>query len=170
VSLNRFHVWLRKRREPGADNVGAAWYLLATWFGAGFACVAPGTVATATVLPLYWLLRLVSMPLQLAVALLVAGLSFVSANHVASDLNQNDPQIIVIDEVIGALLALLVVNSAAPMEQIMVLFAFRLLDIFKPWPINISVGGPAAFGILSDDIIAGLCAGLIVRLVAQLFQ
>jgi phosphatidylglycerophosphatase A len=145
-------------------------HLLATWFGSGFARVAPGTVATATVLPLYWLLRLISMPLQLAIALLIAGLSIVSANRVAHDLNQEDPQIIVIDEVIGALLALLIVDSAAPLEQIMALLAFRLLDIFKPWPININIGGIAGFGIVYDDVVAGLGAGLIVRLVAQILR
>jgi phosphatidylglycerophosphatase A len=170
VKFNGFHAWLRRQREPGADNAGVVLYLLATWFGAGFACVAPGTVATATVLPLYWLLRLVSMPLQLAIALLIIGLSIMSANRVASDLNQDDPQIIVIDEVSGALVALLVVSSAAPVEQIMALLVFRLLDIFKPWPINISIGGLAAFGIVYDDVVAGLGAGMIVRLVAQFFQ
>ena len=106
------------------------------------------------------------MPLQLVIVLMTVGLSVVSANRVASDLNQDDPQIIVIDEVSGALVALLVVDSAAPLEQLMVLFAFRILDIFKPWPINISIGGLAAFGIVYDDVVAGFGAGMIVRLIA----
>jgi phosphatidylglycerophosphatase A len=159
VNFNRFRFWLGKHRNPDADNVGAALHLLGT---------APGTVATATVLPLYWLLRLASMPLQLAIVLLIVGLSIVSANRVASDLDHDDPQIIVIDEVVGALLALLIVDSAAALEQIMALLVFRLLDIFKPWPINISIGGIAGFGIVYDDVVAGLGAGLIVRLVELL--
>jgi phosphatidylglycerophosphatase A len=170
MNFNGLQAWLRRQREPEADAAGAVLYLLATWFGAGFASIAPGTVATATVLPLYWLLRLVSMPLQLAVALLVMGLAIMSANRVASDLDQDDPQIIVIDEVSGALVALLVVSSAAPVEQIAALSVFRLLDIFKPWPINISISGLAAFGIVYDDVVAGLAAGTIVRLAAQFFQ
>jgi phosphatidylglycerophosphatase A len=170
MNFNGLQAWLRRQREPEADTAGTALYLLATWFGAGFASIGPGTVATATVLPFYWLLRMVSMPLQLAIAMLVTGLAIMSANRVASDLGQEDPQIIVIDEVAGALVALLIVSSGAPVEQIAVLLVFRLLDIFKPWPINISISGLAAYGIVYDDIVAGVAAGTIVRLVALFFQ
>jgi phosphatidylglycerophosphatase A len=162
VPFSRFHGWLRKER--------GLWYLLGTWFGCGYATVGPGTVATITVLPFYWWLRLSSMPLQMMVVAVVLALSIASAGWIAADLKQDDPQIIVIDEVSGALVGLLLVDSSRPGEQIAVLLLFRLLDIFKPWPINIAVGGPPAIGIVYDDVVAGIGAGLLVLLGAALFQ
>jgi phosphatidylglycerophosphatase A len=164
VRFSRFHAWLRKGRGH------TLWYLLGTWFGCGYATVGPGTVATATVLPLYWWLRLFSMSIQMAVVAVIIALSIASAGWIATDLKRDDPQIIVIDEVSGALVGLLLVNSGKSAEQIAVLFIFRLLDIFKPWPINIAVGGPAAIGIVYDDVVAGVAAGLFVLLGAPLFQ
>jgi phosphatidylglycerophosphatase A len=150
------HGWPRKQ--------GGLWYLLGTWFGCGYAPVGPGTVATATVLPLYWCLRWFSMPLQIILVAVVIALSIASAGWIATDLQQDDPQIIVIDEVSGALIGLLLVDSSGPAWQIAVLLLFRLLDISKPWPINIAVGGPAAIGIVYDDVAAGIGAGLLVLL------
>jgi phosphatidylglycerophosphatase A len=147
------------------DRTHMIWYLLATWFGTGYARIAPGTVATATVLPLYWLLRLCAMPLQWVVVLIVVGVSIWSADWVARDLDQKDPQIIVIDEVCGGLIALLLVNSGGLFEQLLALALFRLLDIFKPWPVNIRIPGPAGFDVVYDDVVAGIIAGLVVKLV-----
>ena len=144
--------------------------VISTWFGCGYATVGPGTAATITVLPLYWWLRLSSMPLQMIVVAVVLALSIASAGWIAADLKQDDPQIIVIDEVSGALVGLLLVDSSKPVEQIAVLVLFRLLDIFKPWPINVAVGGSAAIGIVYDDVAAGIGAGLLVLLGAPLFQ
>jgi phosphatidylglycerophosphatase A len=110
------------------------------------------------------------MPLQMMVVAVVIALSIASAGWIAADLKQDDPQIIVIDEVSGALVGLLLVDSSKPAEQIAVLFLFRLLDIFKPWPINVAVGGSAAIGIVYDDVAAGIGAGLLVLLGAPLFQ
>jgi phosphatidylglycerophosphatase A len=110
------------------------------------------------------------MPLQMIVVAVVLALSIASAGWIAADLKQDDPQIIVIDEVSGALVGLLLVDSSRPGEQIAVLLLFRLLDIFKPWPINIAVGGPPAIGIVYDDVVAGIGAGLLVLLGTALFQ
>jgi phosphatidylglycerophosphatase A len=163
VSFSRLHAWLLRERGH------AIGYSLGTWFGCGYAFVGPGTVATATVLPLYWGLRLLPLPIQIAVVVAIIGLSIASAAWIATDLQQEDPQIIVIDEVSGALVGLLLLNSGVTAEQIAVLLLFRLLDIFKPWPVNIAIGGPAALGIVYDDVVAGIGAGLLVGLGAPLF-
>jgi phosphatidylglycerophosphatase A len=151
--------------------VGTISYLMATWFGVGFARIAPGTIATATSLPVYWLLRALSVPTQLALVLLFIGVSVFSADRAARDLGLVDPQVVVIDEVAGTLLALLVLNSSNLIGQLSTLFLFRVLDIFKPWPISLNLWSRfPGVGIVYDDVAAGLAAGLLIRLVAQLFH
>ncbi len=169
MNRRRFQVWLQKQRSrlPG---VGTISYVLATWFGAGLSPIGPGTVATATVLPIYWAIQSVSVSLQCAIAVLIVGLSILSASRVVKDLGEDDPQIIVIDEVSGALIALILVSGATVAVQIAALLLFRLLDILKPWPINIRVGGHPAVGVVYDDVVAGIGAGLIARTVWQFGQ
>jgi phosphatidylglycerophosphatase A len=169
MNRRRFQVWLQTQRSrlPG---VGALSYVIATWFGAGLSPIGPGTVATATVLPIYWAIQSVSVPLQCAIAVLIVGLSILTASRVVKDLGEDDPQIIVIDEVSGALIALILVSGATVAVQIVALLLFRLLDILKPWPINIRVGGLPAFGVVYDDVVAGIGAGVIARAFSELGQ
>ena len=79
--------------------------------------------------------------------------------------HQEDPSQVVIDEVAGQWLALAVVPSvisvANPLWTLMVAFLmFRLFDIIKPWPINGLERLPGGWGIMADDLAAGLLAGL----------
>jgi phosphatidylglycerophosphatase A len=168
VSLDQSDAELEELRAQQADGIPAVLYVAATWFGVGRIQFAPGTIATATVLPIYWLLRFTSVPLQFAVIALVVLLSVFCAHRVAADQGQDDPQIVVIDEVAGGLIALLLVGSSSVVLQLAVLALFRVLDIFKPWPISLNLGRHAGFNIVYDDVIAGTCSGLIVWLLVQL--
>ncbi len=159
----------RTRRAGGipAALTRTAIYVAATWFGVGRIKFAPGTFATATVLPLYWLLRFEPMPLRLAMVALLVLLAIFSADWVAADQGQEDPQIIVIDEVAGGLIALLLVDGASLPWQFAVLALFRVLDIFKPWPVSLELGQHKGFKIVYDDVVAGIFSGLIIGLVAR---
>lgn len=154
----------RPRRK---SVVLAGSYLAATWFGVGYIRLGAGTIATATALPLYWLLRLEPMPLQLAVSVLIAALSVLCAHLVAADCGQDDPQTVVIDEVTGALVTLLIINSSLLWIQLFALALFRLFDIFKPWPVDVTLGRHAGFNVVSDDVIAGALSGLLMLPVAH---
>ena len=75
-----------------------------------------------------------------------------------------DPQIVVIDEVVGQWIALLLV------PQTMIWFAvsfllFRFFDILKPWPINQLQSLPGGWGIMIDDVLAGIYANIIIQLI-----
>lgn len=82
-----------------------------------------------------------------------------------------DPSYVVIDEVIGQLLTILIVSFAVELTTYifsMCFFAFRVFDILKPWPIRqieLFFDGKEKYrpaGIVIDDVIAGVLAGLIL--------
>jgi phosphatidylglycerophosphatase A len=137
-------------------------FWLATWFGIGLLRPGPGTLAALTMLPVDWLLFSVDARLYgLAVAgLVVIGIA--SSAAVARSTGEQDPQIIVVDEVAGALLALWLAGNASPWAPFVAVALFRLFDIWKPWPINrVEHLNPPGLGVMADDLCAGLAAGLI---------
>ncbi|MFO0618877.1 MAG: phosphatidylglycerophosphatase A [Polyangiaceae bacterium] len=138
--------------------------LLATWFGCGYSPVAPGTVGTLGALPLYCVLRPRGRGAVLAGALVATAVGVWASGRVAEREGVADPQIVVIDEVAGVLLAL----AFAPRSRAGVVAAvalFRALDIAKPWPIRELEALPGGWGVMMDDIAAGaLAAGGVVAL------
>jgi phosphatidylglycerophosphatase A len=141
-----------------------AW-LLATWFGCGLAPIAPGTVGTLGALPLYFLVRSHGPLAVLATAALVTVIGIWASNVVVRETGEKDPQRIVIDEAAGVLLAL----ALAPMTLGGAAFAvilFRVFDMTKPFPARQAERLPAGWGVVVDDLVAGLWAALFVRILA----
>tara|TARA_B110000444_G_scaffold98556_1_gene93460 strand:+ start:1293 stop:1766 length:474 start_codon:yes stop_codon:yes gene_type:complete len=138
-------------------------HLLAFGFGAGLSPKAPGTVGTVVAVLIY--LALPSMPLVIYTGLIV--LSFVFGiwicGKTAEDLGVHDHGGIVWDEFVGYWITMFM----APSGLVWVLLGFvlfRLLDIFKPWPIKWAdkelAGG---LGIMLDDVLAGIMAALCIQ-------
>jgi phosphatidylglycerophosphatase A len=135
--------------------------LVATAGGIGFAPVAPGTAGSALGVMLYLLTR--SWPSS-AQALMLAALIVVgtwAGTHVAHHLKQEDPGLVVIDEVAGQLATLLLldVNLAGLAVGFLL---FRLLDIVKPWPARRLEALPDGIGIMADDLMAGAYGWLLL--------
>lgn len=146
------------RRSPG----GRVARVLATWFGCGLSPVAPGTVGTIGALPLWMLVREAGPLGVLATAAVVTVVGVWSAGVVARDGGSKDPQIVVIDEVAGVLVAL----AAAPPTVLGVAAAtllFRVFDMTKPFPARRAESLPGGWGIVLDDLVAGVQAALLVR-------
>ena len=149
---------------------------IATFFGAGRLPKAPGTWGSLAALPCAWALHyLGGFPLlALATAIaLVAGL-WASGAHMAAT-GQHDPGEIVIDEVVGQWIALwplsfgLWNNGVAahvfPWPGWVGAFVFfRLFDILKPGPVGWADRQPGAFGVMMDDVIAGVFAAIVVMI------
>ena len=138
-------------------------HLLAFGFGAGLSPKAPGTAGTVVAVLIY--LALPGMPLSIYAGLIV--LSFVFGiwlcGKTAEDLGVHDHGGIVWDEFVGYWITMFM----APSGLIWVLLGFvlfRLLDIFKPWPIKWAdkelAGG---LGIMLDDVLAGIMAALCIQ-------
>jgi phosphatidylglycerophosphatase A len=130
-------------------------YLLAIWFGCGRFPKMPGTVGTLGAVPLYLLLAK-GGPLAVALGALVVTLVGVwAATQVVRRTGLDDPQIVCIDEAAGVLITL----AAAPHTWQGVLAAvvlFRVFDQFKPWPARRAEKLPEGWGVVMDDVFAGL--------------
>ena len=143
-------------------------HLLAFGFGAGLSPKAPGTMGTVVAVLIY--LVLPSMPPIIYAGLVL--LSFVFGIWIcaktAEDLGVHDHGGIVWDEFVGYWITMFM----APSGLFWVLLGFvlfRLLDIFKPWPIKWAdkelAGG---LGIMLDDVLAGIMGALCIQALAVL--
>ena len=136
-------------------------YVIATWFGCGFAPFAPGTFGSLGAIPLVLALGWFgSTPLAVVVLLLLCVVGARSAHVVAQHRHDDDPGLVVIDEVAGVLVAWLFVASGPWWIQGLAWLLFRLFDITKPGPIaTLEHTRPIGVGIMLDDLLAGLLAG-----------
>ncbi|MFU8819778.1 MAG: phosphatidylglycerophosphatase A [Desulfurivibrio sp.] len=132
--------------------------LLATGFGLGRLPKAPGTWGTLAAFPIQ-LALLTLAPLTYALALAaIFILAVVVAGMAEKILDRPDPGMVVIDEIIGMLIALIAV-PATPLAWLAAFLFFRFFDILKPWPIRlIDQRCHGGLGIVLDDILAGLYA------------
>jgi phosphatidylglycerophosphatase A len=142
--------------------------LLATFFGIGKVAPLPGTVTTALCIPLVWLLSL-SGHLAYSIACIILFLVSVWAAEVHEQIVKvHDLNEIVIDEVIGFFVAM----AFLPITWKSLLagfFIFRLLDIFKPYPISwFDKNVKGGFGVVIDDVVAGVATNLILLLFIEL--
>jgi phosphatidylglycerophosphatase A len=133
--------------------------VLGTWFWSGLLRPAPGTWGSAAAIPFAAAVALVWTPLTLipAAAILFA-IGWAAAARIARVTGLADPQVVVIDEVVGIFVTLALVPPR-PLSYLIGFLAFRLFDIAKPFPVNLAdrhVGG--GFGVMLDDLLAALYA------------
>jgi phosphatidylglycerophosphatase A len=138
--------------------------IFATFFGVGYFPLAPGTLTSAIVILLYkYMLHKLSWPAYLLMffLFLILGI-WVSSVH-SRMLEKEDPRSVVIDEAAGQLLALFLLSP----QWILCLASFllfRFFDIVKPFPIKKVETLPRGFGIMLDDVVAALYAGILINL------
>ncbi len=132
-------------------------YFLAFGLGSGLAPIAPGTAGSALGLLLFIPALYAPLPVQLGIILISFFLGVWVSDRVARHMEVKDPGGIVWDEFVGMWITLLWLPSLIWLVPAFLLF--RLFDIWKPWPVRIAderLGG--GFGIMLDDVIAGLYA------------
>ncbi|MFQ3170239.1 MAG: phosphatidylglycerophosphatase A [Oleispira sp.] len=145
-------------------------HLLAFGLGSGCAPKAPGTFGTLAAIPFWWLF-LQDVPLIPYLCVLIAGFAFgvYLCEQTSKDLGVHDHGGIVWDEWIG----LWITYIALPVgiEWILIGFAlFRFFDILKPWPIKwLDEKVHGGFGIMIDDVLAGVFALICVQGLAYIF-
>ena len=140
------------------------WKLWATFMGLGYFPFAPGTLASFAVLLGYWFVFYrISWPAYSLSIVVVFLLGARASSVYAAELGLPDPGRFVIDEACGQLLALfLVPREWIPLALGFVLF--RIFDVIKPFPIRKLENLPGGWGVMADDVGAGIAAGLIVHL------
>ena len=131
----------------------------------GFVPIAPGTAGSVAGLALFWAVRSMrSTWLEVAVLLIVTGVGVVAASAVETRYRSRDPGLVVIDEVAGMMVTLLAVPVGFTGAMVG-FFAFRLFDIFKPFPARQAERLPGGWGVMADDLVAGVYAQALLRLV-----
>ena len=136
--------------------------LVATGLGSGYSPIAPGTAGSAVGLLLFWPMRGLPGLVLVGLVLLVSAAGVAAATRVARRVGLEDPGLVVVDEVAGMWVTLLFL-PATPLVAVLGFFAFRAMDIFKPWPARDLEHLPGGWGIMADDLMAGVYANLLLR-------
>lgn len=147
----------RQLRDP--------WVFVATGLGCGFVPVAPGTVGSILGVAAWWFVLAHQDIYTRSAAVLAAFFAGVLiVDRVVKRHRPGDAPAIVLDEIVGVWFALLFV----PMSPVWVAAAFvlfRIADIAKPWPVSwADTRIKGGLGIMADDLIAGLTAGVVIAL------
>ena len=148
--------------------------LLTSCLGLGWLPIAPGTWGSLPPMIVFGLLGqlavspMVIVLVMLALTVLGSVVCVALAPGAIAATGNKDPGEVVADELAGQsvcyLVAPLVLSGTASLTHIWLLalagfLLFRLFDIFKPWPARQMEGFPAGWGILADDLMAGVYAG-----------
>jgi len=133
--------------------------MAASVFGVGSFRWASGTAGSLAALPLA--LVLPGPWIKLAGAALAFALGMASIPKIEKV--EHDSRIVVIDEVCGQLIALMAARNGNLPDFLAAFLLFRLFDIWKPWPArHFDRNVPGAFGVMMDDVVAGIFAALVL--------
>ena len=143
------------------------WQFAATFFYLGKLPFAPGSWGSLGAL-LLWIFLPLYYPLQLIVIIILFCIGVISSKKIADIMNDHDPSEVVIDEAAGMCIALFMLpHNIAIYSTAFILF--RIFDIFKPSFIYRVQNLPGGWGIMLDDVVAGvftllICQGLLTIL------
>ncbi len=161
--------WTQGRACPSANTIMKIFLdnlskFIASFFGVGFIPLIPGTFGSAAGVIIYCFLSQKEPPVFYDVLFILIIAGFIDCGRAERAFGKKDPRRIVIDEVSGMLVALMLVPFS--LANIIIVFTlFRVFDVLKPYPLRRLEKIPAGFGIMLDDIAAGLYANLIFHTV-----
>jgi phosphatidylglycerophosphatase A len=154
---------------PDLEPVDRFLMFIATGAGSGYLPKAPGTWGSLVGVLVWLVIGQLDLTSYLLITALFFALGVVSAGAAEKIVDSGDPSIVVIDEIVGQLIAL----AAVPLHPVPILVGFllfRLFDIFKPFPISwLDRHLHGGTGIMLDDVCAGLCSCLVLQLGLRLF-
>lgn len=151
--LNPIHTQLDKKQP---------YVWIATWFGCGLMNKAPGTWGSLGAIPPGLLLLFGGGHTNLLLGIIVIiALGFWATEQFSKATNTKDSGMVVIDEVAGMWIMMFIAGlNFWPL--VLGFAAFRLFDILKPWPVSYFDRKDGAFGVMMDDVAAGIYAALII--------
>jgi phosphatidylglycerophosphatase A len=153
--------------RPLATLAAAGTRFLATGAFCGYLPVAPGTWGTLAAVPLYLALSRLSPPAWTLALAAVAALAVPLAGRMEREAGRKDPGVVVIDEVAGFLVTMFLI-APSPGRVAAGFLLFRAFDILKPPPGRRLERWPGGWGIVADDLVAGLYAHLALRVILGL--
>lgn len=149
------------------------WHLLATGFGSGLSPFIPGTMGTLAAVPFFLLLAQLPFTAYVIVVLISCVIGIQICQVTSADMKVHDHGSIVWDEFAGFWITMSIVPALnIPLTEwrwlITGFILFRFFDMVKPWPIGwLDKRVHGGLGIMVDDIVAGVMAGVALFLVAK---
>jgi phosphatidylglycerophosphatase A len=144
-------------------------HLFAFGFGSGLAAKAPGTFGTLAAVPIFWLIQDLSWPLYLSWLVITLVLGVYWCDRSSKALGVHDHGGIVWDEFVGYWITMFMAPKGI-LWMLVGFVLFRLFDIVKPWPIRwLDRHVEGGFGIMVDDVLAGIFACVALQLLAYYF-
>jgi phosphatidylglycerophosphatase A len=143
--------------------------LVATGFYSGYAPIAPGTAGSIVAVALYFL-PVFELPLILSVVTLIV---FFIGTFVSSQMEKilgDDPPVVVIDEIVGQWITFLFLPEKTMLVVILGFFFFRAYDIFKPPPARYVEKFKNGWGIMLDDVVAGIYANISLWMILWAYE
>ena len=142
--------------------------ILASFFGAGYSPILPGTTGTLFAIPAYYGLTLLGPIPYIAITAALVLIAIPIADRAEKIFGKKDARQIVIDEVAGYLVTMLFFWKFDPIAAAIGFLAFRFFDIVKVPPANMieRIGGGA--GVVLDDIAAGAHACIATHIIMLL--
>ncbi|MCK5708791.1 MAG: phosphatidylglycerophosphatase A, partial [Candidatus Aureabacteria bacterium] len=146
-------------------------HIVATFFYSGKVPHAPGTAGSILALLVFYLIRsfVDSYFILAGITFIVFLVGVYVSGKEQEKSGIEDPSFVVIDEVAGIFLALLFVSNVSVINYLIVLALFRFFDITKILFIKRVEGLKGGWGIMCDDILAGLYAGICFIIISKLF-
>jgi phosphatidylglycerophosphatase A len=149
--------------------------LLATGFYVGKLPYAPGTFGTLVAIPLILIYWNKGLMVQFSITMAVYLVGIWAATVIVGDTTGNtekahiDPDFVVIDEIAGYMVTMLAIEPTL-IHLALGFVLFRIFDIFKPPPIKMFEKLPSGIGIMTDDIIAGVYAWIVLFAIVKFFN
>ena len=134
----------------------------------GLIPIAPGTFGTlgAAILAIaLWKMNLGGLTTWVSCLFIACALTVWSGNWAEKEYEKKDPQIIVMDEAAGFFLSILAFKPSYP-TFICGFVLFRFFDILKPFPVKKFEALPGGWGILCDDLMAGVYAFIVTVIIS----
>ena len=157
--------------------------LISTFFGYGYLTKIPGTITSAVttifIYVAYEILEYKDLKFSIIFFILLFFYSFYAVKDSETEFQNKDPRQIVIDEVLGQSMPLILllylsqtnqINISIEIYYVLSFIFFRFFDILKPFPVNyFDKNYKNYFGIIMDDIIAGLYSMILIYLLCLKF-
>ena len=155
---------------PKLMNLKKISELFCTSFGIGYLPFFPGTIASIIILPVVWFIKIeFGIKILLVLIIIISILSYYFIKVLIKNHKEKDPKFIIVDEYVGQSISLILCNEKIS-EYLISFLLFRFFDILKPFPVSyFDKNHKNYFGIIMDDIMAGLYSMILIYLISIKF-
>lgn len=143
---------------------------IATFSGIGYLPLMPGTFASFAYLVLYFFaLKKVPFFIPVFLILIIFFIGVFFSTRAEKIFKKKDPRPIVIDEVMGQMVSLFLIPSRI-VPLLIGFILFRIFDVLKPFPCFEVQKIKGGWGVMLDDLFAGIWANIFLRIIIAIFK